>query len=171
MIYFIDNTSTTMKPGVDNLVNFIQESLKKEYDLEVPKETLRGPAFSILKQQGILTKEDKYKTYPHVAQMLKLFNESFETVDIDWEDMEHFTGNLFYAMRAATKKALQMIQEIRESYEGVDKLSEDLFILEGQLQKNMKETWAYIEKTQLTGAGMIIAKLVKGSNQQIQNKA
>jgi hypothetical protein len=154
------------KPTVDNLIATIEESLKKEYNITVDKSKIKGVAFTALKQAGLLTREDKFKNYDHVGKIQKLFNDAFGEI-LEWEDIEYFTGNLFFAMRLATRRPIERINELLVEYQkrgepiDIDTLNTDLTLLVQSMKDNMTETSSYIERTQLSGVSMIINKIIK----------
>lgn len=143
----------------------LKSFIKKEFGIEIEDRRVKGLAYHIAQQKGELTGQDKYKNYDHVDKMLKLLNDSFDNA-LEWEDVEHFTGNLFFAMRLATKRPIDTVLEMTAAYKDKDVLDSkqvqnDMFIIVQSIRKNMSNTWEYIEKTQLTGVGMIINKILK----------
>lgn len=161
------------KVNSEQFISELQMFLQEKIGDELPNEKVKGFAFEILKQCGALTPQDQYKSYDHITRALKLFNENLNDI-FDWEDIEHFTGNLFYAMRLATKRPMDEIDSLVVSYERKYKnskveserefysqFSTDMFLLKTSLRKNISRTWEYIEKTQITGAGMIVSKILK----------
>ena len=152
--------------GVEEFINSISEFIKKEYNIEVSDKRIKGLAFSTLREAGLLDSKDKYKTYDHVGKLLELFNEGLGKEIFTWEDIERFTGNLFYCMRLATRKPLDEIAEIIKRNPDNKQLHTDLTLLTGTLKQNMRRTWKYIENTQESGAGMIINKFIKYINEK-----
>ena len=144
----------------------IKGFIKDEYGIEVRDNRIKGLAFSTLKEAGLLSREDKYKTYDHVDKVLRLFNKGLGKDIFEWEDIEHFTGNLFYCMRLATRRPLDEISGIIKRNPENKQLHTDLTLLTGTIKQNMSKTWKYIEKTQESGAGMIINKFLQYINEK-----
>ena len=146
---------------VDEVVEGVKKYIQQHYGVEVNDSKVRGLAFSTLKEAGVLTTEDKYKTYEHVDKMLNILNEGLGGDVFTWEDIEHFTGNLFYCMRAGTRRPIDNINDIIKQHPNNKRLHTDLMLLIQEVKKNMHDTWKYLEKTQQTGAGMIVNKFLK----------
>jgi len=154
-----------MSITVDNIIDDIQLFLKDKYKIELPKEKIKGLAYSALKEAGLLTKNDRYKNYEHVGLILKMLNDNFDDC-FEWEDIEHFTGNLFYAMRLATRRPIEAVNDLIKIYNDRDKLDSkqvqtDLHLLISTQKRNMFNTWQYIEKTQVKGVSILCSKITK----------
>lgn len=165
---------------VDDVIKDIQLHIKDTWKIEVPEGKVRGLAFATLKKSGQLSKEDKYKNYDHVARVLKLFNDNFNNI-FEWEDIEHFTGNLFYAMRLGTRRPIDSVEAFvkvyKKQYTEKDRLvidtkqfDTDMALLIEDIKSSMSVTWKYLEKQQETGVGMIINKVLKYLLEQKQNE-
>lgn len=151
--------------SVDQFTSFIQETVKKEYGVDVNPSKVKGLAFATLKESGLLSEQDKYKTYDHVGEIRDVINDSFPEC-VEWDDVEQFTGNLYYAMRLATKRPIIDINKLIEKYQKSDKLDRslvvnDLVFLIESVKSNMSNTWKYIENTQKKGASNIVNKILK----------
>ena len=164
--------------SVDNIINSVKQHINAEFGIILPDEKIKGLAFSALRESGHVQGADKFKTYEHVGHIYKLFNESykFDAGDEDlftWEDIEYFTGNLFYTMKLATRRPLDEIGLIvAKCKENPDikakELLADLEAVQITIKRNMSDTWAHLEKIQKTGVGIIITKTLKFLIQKIE---
>lgn len=165
---------------VDALIVELKTFLKERTGVDIDESKIKGLAYSTLKEAGTLSREDRYKTYEHVAQMIKILNDAFGNI-FEWEDVEQFTGNLFYAMRVGTRKPIEEIESLlvtyREKYgdeprteEMLKQLETDMIFVKDRIRRGMSETWEYIEKTQLTGVGVIVSKILKSELMKYDDK-
>lgn len=162
---------TQVEISVDKVIKSIQDLFQNTYGIRISPEKIKGVAFAALKESGHLSKEDKYKTYDHVTNMLRMFNDAFGEV-VDYQDMEHFTGNLFYGMRVSISKSCTKVRQLMDVYSKSETLDSkqvvaDLFLLQEDLNHDIKLTWRYLENTQVLGASMIITKLLKSQLNQV----
>lgn len=159
--------------SLDEMTSKLQNYIEKELGVKVDVNKFKGVAYTALKEAGKLSEKDRFKSYDHVSRIQNTLNSPFKELDemenpedlFTFEDIESFTGNLFYTMRLATKRALDEITRLTQVYQGQETLDaktvvNDLYLLKNSTKENINETWAYYEKTQTMGVNIFVTKIL-----------
>lgn len=155
----------------EQITKELQQFIKTKFKADLPADKLRGVVFETLKDVGATSKDDRYANYEHVIVMMDTLNNAFDDI-FELKDVEHFTGNLMYAMRLGTRKPIEDVEKLVKEYSKnylqgnkivVDKATfdTDMMFLTTQIKRSMSETWKYIEQTQVKGVSMIVSKVLK----------
>lgn len=154
------------EPTLESIVSGVQSNIKALYGVEIEAEKCKGLAFLTLKKLGKVSEKDKYKTYEHISKVQEIFSSTLGQEVLSWEDLEHLTGNMFFSMRSLTGKSVKEISSLIEEYRSKESLEaslviNDLTILANKLRGLINEAWKYQEKTQQSGAGLVLGKIIR----------